>query len=872
MKLSKNMAKTAAITIVLLMASVMLMAMPAVEAQAQTLSQEGQLLPPDQVPATAFRVKTIAYLSFRPNPVGVNQIFLVNMWITPALHARRRLTNYTVTIQKPDGDTKVIKMKSYYADATAWFEYIADQEGTWKIKFEFPGNYFPKGNVSGGFMEPSIVTIGECYYEPSSTGWQELVVKKDYVALSWPPSPLPTDYWTRPVYVEHREWVSIMGDWPWWGPAKADAEWNARYPNTNTYRSDRYDFTPYVQGPNSAHIVWKRKGAIAGLAGAMLDEPVEAFRAGGGNPSIVYQGICYQTVTRRDPAGTGSKTYWISYDLRTGETYWEIPLASGESAPTLIEYDRSPPETPGAEARAGARVRFIYIKAPTSTTAGRIVKYDPWTGRVVQNLTGPPPGVSAGTYYMNAYVLSIQDLGAAKAPNRYRLINWTTLDTPPWAIYYQAGGAGAVDDFKQRIAGNVSWPWSSLGTAQDFSVGIAVLQTAISPPEMRAWYGINLQAADLKKGGSILWNVTEYFPVSQFSASCTVADHGKVAVCTVNGFWVCYDLKTGQKLWTSEKTPYPWGIWWAYDVGSAYGMIYAVNYVGVTAINWTNGKIVWIYKYPTPYPYETPYVDENGQGVYSFRGDHQIADGKVYTYNTEHTPSAPITRGWRLHCIDAFTGEGIWSILGEMSVGAIVDGYLVASSTSDGYTYCFGKGKSQTTVSVSQDVVSKGSTVLVKGTVLDMSPAQPGTPCVAKESMSTWMEYLHMQQPINGLFGNETIKGVPVKLTAIREDGKVIDLGTVTTNGYYGTFGFAWTPEEEGTYTVIASFAGDDSYGSSSAATVITVGPAPPTPETPEIPTPTDYTPMLTGLTIAVVIAIIIGIYSIYDHRRLMRK
>jgi hypothetical protein len=276
---------------------------------------------------------------------------------------------------------------------------------------------------------------------------------------------------------------------------------------------------------------------------------------------------------------------------------------------------------------------------------------------------------------------------------------------------------------------------------------------------------------------------------------------------------------------------------------------------------------VWKYEAPTPYPYETTYIDANGTGVYSFNAGGWVADGKLYTYNTEHTPSQPITRGWRLHCINATTGKGIWNITGSMSVGAIADGYLVASNSYDGYTYCFGKGKSQTSVAVSQDVVAKGSTVLVKGSVLDMSPAQPGTPCVAKESMTVWMEYLHMQKAYPS-----DVKGVPVTLTAIKSDGKVIDLGTVTTNGFYGTFSFAWTPEEEGTYTIIACFMGDDSYGSSSAATAITVGPPPPEPETPEIPTPTDYTPMLTGLTIAVVIAIIIGIYSIYDHRRLMRK
>lgn len=34
--------------------------------------------------ATETQVDTIAYLSFRPNPIGLGQILLVNIWITPS--------------------------------------------------------------------------------------------------------------------------------------------------------------------------------------------------------------------------------------------------------------------------------------------------------------------------------------------------------------------------------------------------------------------------------------------------------------------------------------------------------------------------------------------------------------------------------------------------------------------------------------------------------------------------------------------------------------------------------------------------------------------------------------------------------------------
>jgi hypothetical protein len=87
----------------------------------------------------------------------------------------------------------------------------------------------------------------------------------------------------------------------------------------------------------------------------------------------------------------------------------------------------------------------------------------------------------------------------------------------------------------------------------------------------------------------------------------------------------------------------------------------------------------------------------------------------------------------------------------------------------------------------------------------------------------------------------------------------VIDIGTVTSNGYYGTFSKAWTPPKEDTYEIIASFAGDASYGSSSASTGVTIGPAAEEPTQVEPTAPTDITPLYYGVA-AAVIAIIIAI------------
>src|SRR5665647_1627329 len=142
-------------------------------------------------------VNTKAYLSFRPNPIGVGQSVLVNMWLTPSLNWQRFHQGYKVTINKPDG-TQIIKtINSYKGDATAWFEYTPDSVGIYRLKFEFLGEYYPAGYYLNGYVvsnPPGTEYIDSTYYPPASTEEQNLTVQSDLVA-SWPPAALPTDYW-----------------------------------------------------------------------------------------------------------------------------------------------------------------------------------------------------------------------------------------------------------------------------------------------------------------------------------------------------------------------------------------------------------------------------------------------------------------------------------------------------------------------------------------------------------------------------------------------------------------------------------------------------------------------------------------------------
>ena len=835
-KKTLKLKKTATtIILVLLMTSLTIIAINPVQAQ-DVQTGGSQQLPANVTPD--YSIGTKSFLSFRPTTVGLNQVILVNMWINPSTTSGRRLMDFTVTITKPDGSQEVKKLDSYYADSTAWFEYTVDQEGTWKLKFNFPGGYFPAGLVWDFRSNAYLNYTKSIYYEPSSTAEQTLTVQKDMVG-SWPSAPLPTDYWTRPVEPHNREWWTILGNVPWYGPSGGPT-WDELYPNTNPYWNAQEGFTPWVQGPNSAHIVWKQLGADAGIIGGQDGIASWPLNFGGAYytpPSIIFQGRIYQVSAKASPTGPSAQNYWQCIDIRTGNLLWERPLYTGESEPNIIGYESTAGNVPGAQDKAGAPTLM-------SISNGYLRKYNPFTGAMLSNTSIAPLTGNGGTYYMDNYVLAVQNQGGGK----YRLINWTT--------------AGTTSNFTERIMSNTTYARSSLPTYIDWNVGAGA--TVSNVDAEGAYIGANIQGFNLKTGESI-WNKTLDEPI--FSASASIADHGKIAVLSALGYYIAYDLSTGNIAWKSEQFEEPWGTFAGYNVQSAYGLLYRGTYAAFYAINWDDGKIAWKYTAEALYPYDSEVINENGSTVYPFRCAAWIADGKVYVNNQRQGGQNPIPRGWSTFAVNATTGELIWKAMIAGSVYntptnqiVVSDGYMILGGI-DGYTYSFGKGKSDITVSAPQTAITLGQQVVLTGTILDQSPAQPGTPCVSKDSMGTWMGYLHLQLPIDGMYHNEIVTGVPVSLDAIDPNGNYVHIGDVTSD-MTGTFGFEWTPEIQGKYQITATFMGDESYGSSFAGTYLSVVEAS-VPSTLPTQTPIAMPPFelyTIGTGVAVIIAIAVAV------------
>ncbi len=238
-----NKSKTIAIAIALLMMTSVIMIDFAVQpAKAQLATNQpysGPLKAGDVADGT---FDTTIWISIRPKLVGIDQTVLVNAWATPASNAGRKLMGYHITITKPDGTKDEFTQNSERDTAATWLEYIPDQIGEYKYKVDFPGTFCPAGIYNDGVIYTSTaaagagyqgvptVYTGSTYYKPDSSPEYTFTVQQEMV-WSWSAAGVPTDYWTRPVAVEHREWISIIGDWPWYGPGTND--FSQLYPNTS---------------------------------------------------------------------------------------------------------------------------------------------------------------------------------------------------------------------------------------------------------------------------------------------------------------------------------------------------------------------------------------------------------------------------------------------------------------------------------------------------------------------------------------------------------------------------------------------------------------------------------------------------------------
>jgi outer membrane protein assembly factor BamB len=840
----------------------------------------------------SWQIPTYAYIVALPNPVGVGQKLNVYMWVDSVhdgagVYNNFRFHNYELMITSPNGTTNTITFP-YISDTTSnqGTSFIPTTVGAYNLTFVYPGeniNDYPHANDA--FVNDS--------YLPSSASII-LTVQQNPIPQPVASYPLPTAFWTRPIYGENTYWYTISSNYLGTGAPG--------YAAMGSYRGAAQNPTDAV-GSQTGHIMWTKpvqSGGVVGgsgysTAGVSYFEGsayVQRFT----NP-IILNGKLYYTapLSWTSPGsilgGPIGPTYCV--DLATGQVVW-----SSTSVPALAFgyiYDVED------ENQHGVYPAILF-------TANFAQAFDADTGAALFNVTGVPSGTLALGPQGEFLKYVIANAGNTTNPD-YRLGEWNSSKlwtgngfsgntTTTWMPLISGTVDGSVsnpNNVNDRYDWNVSIPWlntmgaSTIGsspganpvTVLGASYNDVLLCRNGSLPSGFANVagGTGFQgpytyfAVSLAPGtrGNILWTQTYQPP----AGNITVSDASVVDFTTRRFFeeysetrqWVGYSLDTGAKVWGPTESQTSFDYYGEPEVTVGFGNLYTSSFAGILyCYNDSTGQLSWTY-------------GNGGEGNSTYAGlataygDYPtfvtaIGSDTIYLVTTEHTITDPIYKGALARAVNATTGQEIWTLsdyTGEFTVGsyAIADGYSTFFNGYDNQIYCVGRGPSQTTVSAGPEVTTLGSNIVIQGSVTDISAGTKqtqqaadfpnGVPVSSDASMKDWMGYVYQQKPLPTNF-----TGVPVQISVTDSNGNTRTIGTTTTASN-GKYSLVWTPDIAGNYTVYASFAGTNGYWPSSDTTAFNVISAPPT--TPSATTTVNSQPTQTyilGIGIAIIIVIII--------------
>ncbi len=350
-----------------------------------------------------------------------------------------------------------------------------------------------------------------------------------------------------------------------------------------------------------------------------------------------------------------------------------------------------------------------------------------------------------------------------------------------------------------------------------------------------------------------------------------VGDGVFITVIKETGQVTAFSVDTGQKVWSTTLTGYNGGAIDPYDtVGGIKGNIYGDSFLlfgfggDIWSLNALTGALNWYTNTTTitgPAGENTPY------GVWPIWVQTGIGGGGGVEFLGEgHEYSPPLFLGAQQLALNVTTGQLVWTIdaFDVDSNSELSYGIMTTLNAYDDQIYAYGQGPSATTVSAPSVGVTTATPVTITGTVMDISAGSQqeavaanfpnGLPCVSDASMTQFMEAVYMQQPMP-----TNITGVPVTLSVLDANGNYRVIGTTTTNAQ-GTFGFNWTPDIPGAYTVTATFAGTGAYyGSSATAYFDATLPSTPAPTV----APASGLATMSGLTIGIAAAVIAMIIAI---------
>jgi hypothetical protein len=193
----------------------------------------------------------LCYSAVAPNLIGVGQQTLITFWCTNNAH---RICDsrygdrwiFYVDVTSPSGVNKTLGPYSSDPVGGSYTTFIPTEVGDYTIVARMPAFKLT------GLPSASGVPISNEYvndtFGPAASEPVTLKVQQEPIQ-SWNETPLPDDYWTRPINSANRGWYTVAANW------LAGAA-NTLYPNTKF---------AYGEGPESAHILWSRPYYVGGI-------------------------------------------------------------------------------------------------------------------------------------------------------------------------------------------------------------------------------------------------------------------------------------------------------------------------------------------------------------------------------------------------------------------------------------------------------------------------------------------------------------------------------------------------------------------------------------------------------------------------------
>jgi outer membrane protein assembly factor BamB len=748
---------------------------------------------------------TVCYLGAMPNPVGKGQTVLMHVGITDQLGSPELgWVGLSITITDPEGGVTTIEDITTDSTGGTGKTFEPDKVGMYTLQAHFP-EQAQRGTTYLASESPEV----------------QLEVQEEEVPV-YPGHSLPSNYWTRPVDAQLREWSAITGSWP--------------LILTNLY-------APYNDGPETAHILWTKVLTQGGLAGGELGgasfEIGDAYEgkwtgsSGTGSyfesTSIILTGkLYYQESDQENPI------VYHCVDLHTGEELWSKVFMNNATIAFGQTYHFDGINFHGA---------FEYLWVASGWGAQTWYGFDSLTGVWMMTIENVPSG-------NNIYGPSNEICRYTINTRSNTVSFWNSSEVVLGGLSVNSAGSWGSNAHGRTHDGANGVMWTETiesglgGSAAAYFLNDRIIGASVSTTAVSLW-GINVNASKGAIGGTLFkntWNAPAKWAEMQLSVSgmqsgwVTWSQEDLVGVLWVKDVREHYgfSLSNGENLWSTPSQNYMD----AFDDtpasarAVAYGRFYSASVSGIVyCYDIQTGDLLWKYEAVDPY---SEYLFGNTWWLKPLF----ITDGKIYVATLEHSPIDPRPRGGPFICLNATTdnpeGEVIWRINGAFRQtrwggrAIIGDSIIATMDTYDQRVYAIGKGASATTVTATPKVAAKGSGIVIEGTVMDVSPGTKdldmqlrfpkGVPAISDADMSDWMLYVYKQFEMP-----ENATGVTVVFNWVDSDGVWHDLDRTKTDTS-GTFSYVWYPDTEGTCKIIATFEGSGGYYGSRAVTTVTVG------------------------------------------------